>query len=215
MTRVDSEKGAEGAALRRIVLEYENSVCHAFSSGYSVVEIAREIGCKRALPVYRTVQARGLIDRSVRKTRYRGPAQMEMVLLRAGLSFTKWCNSWRFDPKTAEEELSTPDAPSSSEIRQAAARDFPSLFEKRDGSVDLEKWEREISSLSSGYSYSIDWEPRLEKYSGTISGMESITIIGKHPSVIIIKLVKVTWLLKAIERLGAIEKDKCPGITVS
>src|SRR5512136_766492 len=130
MTRVDSEKGAEGAALRRIVLEYENSVCRAFSSGYSVVEIAREIGCKKAVPVYRTVQARGLIDRSVRRTRYRGPAQMEMVLLRAGLSFTTWCNSWRFDPKTAQEELSTHGPPSSSEIRQAAARDFPSLFEK-------------------------------------------------------------------------------------
>lgn len=206
MTRADGENGVEGAALRRIVLEYENCVCRVFSSGYSVMEIARQIRCKNAIPVYRTLQKRGLIERSLKRSRYRGPTQLENPLRRSGLSFNRWCNSWRFDPKTAEDELSTLDTTSTSDIRQAARRDFPNLFEKREGSVNLEEWEREISFSISEYSYRIDWEPRYEKFVGTIPGIEALMIIGKHPSVIMMELVRVTWLLKAIELLSAIDK---------
>ena len=206
MTGPDGENVVESSAVRRIESEFEERVCLAFSSGYSVVEIARRIRCKRAVQVYRVLQRRGLIDRSLKKSRYRGPAQLENFLRRSNLSFTKWCNSWRFDPKIAEHELSIPDPPSPSEVHLAARRDFPNLFGTKEGSVDLEEWEREIISATAGYSFRIDWEPRLEKYLGKIKGIETLTITGRRPSVIIMDLVRVAWFLRAIELLDASEK---------
>jgi len=204
MTRTCGDNGVETAAVRRIEQEYEIRIGQAFSSGHSVVEISRVIGCKRALPVYRILQRKGLINRSLKRTRFRGPAHLHNALKRTGLSFSQWCNAWRFDPRNAEEELSRIDNLSSSGIRLAAGRDFPNLYAKGKGAIDLEEWERELSSSTSGCSYRIDWDPRLEKFLGTITGVESLTIVGKHPSVVMMDLVRVAWLLKAIDLLNTI-----------
>ncbi len=198
------DNGYENQALRRIEQEYELLVTQAFLSGFSVVEISRAIGAKRALPIYRILQKRGLIGTSLKRTRFKGPAEMQGALRRMGLSFTQWCNSYGFDIRIAEAELTGTGTASASGIRQAAVRDFPGIYAKGKPSLDLEEWERQLSSATTGYSYRINWDQRLERYLGTIQGIEDLTVIGKYPSVVIMELVRVTWLLKAIDRLGGI-----------
>ena len=206
MTRSYVENRAEGSALRRIELEYENRLCRAFSMGFSLVEIGKRIGCVSVIPIYRVLQRKGLISRAVKRRRQRAPERMERSLRRVRLSFIQWCNSWSFDPATAEEELATPDAPSPHGVREAALRDFPDLFERQEGSMDLEEWEREISSSTIGHSYRVDWDEKIEKFIGSIIGVESLTIIDRHPSRVMIELVRVTWLLRAIDLLRDMEE---------
>jgi len=169
-----------------------------------VVEISRTIGAKRALPIYRILQRHGLIGTSLKRARFKGPVVMCNALHRVGISFIQWCNSWGLDPCNAENELSGFDTASESGIRKAALRDFPKVYTKGKSSLDLEEWEREVSSATTGYSYRIDWDQRLERCLGTIQGIAELTVIGKYPSVVVMDLVRVTWLLKAIDRLRGI-----------
>lgn len=208
MTRWDKENRMEGTALRRIELEYEKSLCHAFTSGMSVVEIARRIGSAKAMPIYRTLQRRGLIGTGLKRSRYMGPAYLQNALKRIRLSFIQWCNSCGFDPKTAEEDLNALDTSSPSVIHAAASRDFPFVFNKRGAPIDLDEWEREIATLDAKHSYSIDWEERLHRYVGSIKGNDSLMITARYPSVILMELVRVSWLLMAIELLGDSQLDK-------
>src|SRR5208282_2449571 len=170
MTRWDKENKMEGTALRLIDLEYEKSLCHAFSSGMSVVEIARRIGSAKAMPIYRTLQRRGLIGTGLKRSKHSGPVYLQSALKRIRLSFIQWCNSLGFDPKTAEEELAAHDTSSSSLICAAARRDFPFLFKKGGVPIDLDEWEREIATLDDRYSFRIDWEVSRQRYVGSIQG---------------------------------------------
>jgi len=207
MTGPVSDNGYGNQALRRIEQEYETLIAQAFSSGFSVVEISRTIGLKRVLAVYRILQKGGLIGTALKRSRFKGPAEMQGALRRLGMSFNQWCHSCGFDVRNAEAELTETGTASASDIREAALRDFPGIYAKGKSSLDLEEWEKEISTAATGYSYRIDWNHRLEKYLGTIQGIEDLTILGKYPSVVLMELVRVTWLLKAIDLLDCIEDN--------
>lgn len=207
MARWDRESRMEGTALRRIEMEYEKSICRAFSCGMSVVEIARKIGSAKAMPVYRTLQRRGLVETGIKRSKYKGPAYLQSALKRVRLSFIQWCNAWGFDPKTAEEELAARDTSSPSLICAAARKDFPLVFKKGGADIDLDEWEREIATLDDRPSYSIDWEKRHQRYVGSIKGIDSLTITNRYPSAVMMELVRVSWLLMGIELLKNIEKS--------
>lgn len=201
MKRAGREYRMVDAGLRQIEEEYGDRLCHAFSSGYSVAEIARMIGCKKAVSVYKVLQRRGLVGSSVKRSRFLGPPELEKPLGKMGMSFVQWCNSWRFDPKSAETELKTIDDSSLSEIHVAARRDFPGTYEKGKGSLNLEEWEREVSSSGTVHSFHMDWDHRLERFVGTIPGVDSLMIVGKNPSFVMRVLFRAAWLLKVIEML--------------
>ena len=188
-------------------MEYEKSVCRAFTCGMSVVEIARKTGSAKAIPVYRALQRRGLVGTGLKRSKYKGPAYLQSALKRVKLSFIQWCNAWGFDPKTAEEELAAHDTSSPSLICAAARKDFPFAFKKRGPDIDLDEWEKEIAALDDRPSYSIDWEKRHQRYVGSIKGIDSFTISSRYPSVVTMGLVRVSWLLMGIELLKNIEKS--------
>jgi len=206
MTRWDRENSLQGTALRRIELEYEKNICSAFSCGMSVVEIAKKTGSAKALLVYRTLQKRGLVGTGLKRSRYKGPAYLQSALKRVKLSFIQWCNAWGFDPKTAEEELAARDTYTSL-ICAAARKDFPFAFKNRGPDFDLDEWEKEIATLNAKPSYSLDWDERCQRYVGSIKGIDSLTITSTYPSVVTMGLVRVSWLLMAIELLRDIEKS--------
>ena len=208
MKRTDRENELEDTGLRQIEEEFGDRLCHAFSSGYSVAEIARMTGCKKAISVYKVLQRRGLIGSSVKRSRFKGPPELEKPLGRMGMSFAQWCNSWRFDPKSAEAELSVIDDSSLAEIHVAARRDFPGTYEKGKGSLNLEEWEREIISCGTVHSFHIDWDHRLERFVGTIPGVESLSVVGKNPSFVMKVLFRAAWLLKVIGMLDGIGKNQ-------
>ena len=194
--------------MRQIEEEYGDCLCHAFTSGYSVAEISRMTGCKKAVSVYKVLQRRGLIGSSVKRSRFRGPPELEKPLGKMGMSFAQWCNSWRFDPKRAETELKMIDDLSLSEIHVAARRDFPGTYEKGKGSLNLEEWEKEVSSSCTVHSFHMDWDHRLERFVGTIPGVESLTIVGKNPSFVIRVLFRAAWLLKVIEMFWGVGNNE-------
>jgi hypothetical protein len=195
---------ADRTGLWEIESEYGNCLCSAYSTGCSVVEIARLIGCRKAVSVYRILQRRGVIDSSLKRSRFRGPSELENALQRTGMSFAQWCNSWRFDPKSAQEELSKAEVSAGPEFQQAARRDFPRQSEKDTGQINLEEWEVEVSSPTTVHSFRVDWDQKLERFVGTIPGVESLMIAGKYPSVVMAELVRAAWLLKAIEILDKV-----------
>ena len=206
MTRWDRDNSVQGTAMRRIELEYEKSICRAFSCGMSVVEIARKTGSAKALLVYRTLQKRGLVGTGLKRSKYKGPAYLQSALKRVKLSFIQWCNAWGFDPKTAEEELAARDTSYTSLICAAARKDFPFAFKNRGPDFDLDEWEKEITTLNAKPWYSIDWDETCHKYVGSIKGIDSLTIISTYPSSVTMRLVRVSWLLMAIELLRDVEK---------
>jgi len=196
--------GTDSRGLMDIEREYGERLCRAYGSGCSVVEIARFIGCRKAVSVYRVLQRRGVIDSSLKRSRFRGPPELENALRKTGMSFAQWCNSWRFDPKSAQEELLKAEVSTRPDIRQAVGRDFPRLCGEETGAVDLDEWEVEVSSLTTASSFRIDWDHKLERFVGTIAGAGSLMISGKHPSVVMAELVRAAWLLGAIELLAGI-----------
>lgn len=206
MKRTDRENELEETGLRQIEEEFGDRLCRTFSSGYSVAEIARMSGCKKAISVYKVLQRRGLIGSSVKRSRFQGPPELEKPLGRMGMSFAQWCNSWRFDPKSAEAELSVIEASSLAEIHVAARRDFPGTYEKGKGVLNLEEWEREIISCGTVHSFHIDWDHRLERFVGTIPGVESLAVVGKNPSFVMKVLFRAAWLIKAIGMFDGIGK---------
>lgn len=193
--------GADSRGLMEIEREYGERLCRAFASGRGVVEMARLIGCRKAVSVYRVLQRRGVIDSSLKRSRYRGPPELESALRKTGMSFAQWCNCWRFEPKSAQEELLKADASTRPDIRQAVRRDFPRLCGEETGAVDLDEWEIEVSSLTTVPSFRIDWDHKLERFVGRIAGVESLLISGRYPSVVMAELVRAAWLLGAIEVL--------------
>ena len=62
----------------------------------------------------------------------------------------------------------------------------------------------EVSSLTTVHSFRVDWDQKLERFVGTIPGVESLMIAGKYPSVVMTELVRAAWLLKAIEILDEV-----------
>ena len=112
-----------------------------------------------------------------------------------------------FDPKTAEKELAAHDTSSPSLICTAAMKDFPFAFKKRGPDIDLDEWEKEITTLNAKPSYSIDWDETCHRYVGSIKGIDSLTITSTYPSVVTMGLVRVSWLLMAIELLRDIGKS--------
>jgi hypothetical protein len=206
MTGSGRKNGTDSAGLRQIECDYGDCLCSAYSTGFSVVEISRLIGCRKAISVYRILQRRGVINSSLKRSRFKGPPQLEKALQRTGMSFAKWCNSWQFDPKTAEAELLKIDTSSGSEIQLSVRRDFPRICGKHTGPVDLEEWEVAVASLTTVHSFHIDWDQKLERFVGKIPGVESLTIVGKYASVVMTELVRASWLLKAIEILDGVRE---------
>jgi hypothetical protein len=208
MKRTDRENELEDTGLQQIEEEFGDRLCHAFTSGYSVAEIARMIGCKKAISVYKVLQRRGFITSSVKRSRFKGPPEMEKPLGIMGMSFAQWCNSWCFDPKSAEAELSVIDASSLAEIHVAARRDFPGTYEKGKGALNLEEWERQIICCGTVHSFHIDWDHRLERFVGMIPGVESLSVVGKNPSFVMKVLFRAAWLLKVIVMLDGLKKNQ-------
>jgi hypothetical protein len=72
------------------------------------------------------------------------------------------------------------------------------------GPFDLEEWEVEVASLATVHSFRIDWDQKVERFVGTVPGVESLAIDGTYPSVVMTELVRAAWLLKAIEVLDEV-----------
>lgn len=109
--------------------QVESRICTAYRKGFSVVEITRIIGSKKADYVHAVLVKHKVISQGKRGRPAKDsvPPVMSSYLSRRSLSFAKWCAGWGFDIWDAGQAISeNGDGP----VLEAVRRDFPGCYVK-------------------------------------------------------------------------------------
>jgi hypothetical protein len=107
--------------------QLEQQICDAHQKGFSVVEITRIIGSKKADYPHAILVRRGAVQPGRRGRPAKGsvPAILSPYLRKRSLSFAKWCAGWNFElTETAEAIVDLSD----NQVLNAIRRDFPGCF---------------------------------------------------------------------------------------
>jgi len=109
--------------------QVESRICTAYQKGFSVVEITRIIGSKKADYVHAVLVKHKVISQGKRGRPAKDsvPPVMSSYLSRRSLSFAKWCAGWGFDIWDAGHAIrENGDGP----VLEAVRRDFPGCYVK-------------------------------------------------------------------------------------
>lgn len=109
--------------------QVESRICSAHRKGFSVVEITRIIGSRKADYAHAVLVKRGEIMPGKRGRPAKGsiPGSIGLYLRKRSLSFAKWCAGWGFD---LAEAASAIVAVCDGEVLEAVRRDFPGCYRK-------------------------------------------------------------------------------------
>lgn len=109
--------------------EFESRLCTAHRKGFSVVELTRIIGSRKADYPHAVLVKRGEIMPGKRGRPAKGsiPASMNPYLRKRSLSFAKWCAGWGFDLAEAARAI---NEVKDGEVLEAVRRDFPGCYRK-------------------------------------------------------------------------------------
>ena len=109
--------------------QFESRLCSAHRKGFSVVELTRIIGSRKADYPHAVLVKRGEIMPGKRGRPGKGsiPASINLYLRKRSLSFAKWCAGWGFDLTEAAGAIMTV---SEGEVLEAVRRDFPGCYRK-------------------------------------------------------------------------------------
>ena len=108
---------------------HESRICTAYRKGFSVVEITRIIGSKKADYAHAVLVKQKVINQGKRGRPAKDsvPLVMSSYLSRRSLSFAKWCAGWGFDIGDAGYAIrENADGP----VLDAVRRDFPGGYVK-------------------------------------------------------------------------------------
>jgi hypothetical protein len=109
--------------------QVENRICAAYRKGFSVVEITRIIGSKKADYAHAVLVKHKVISQGKRGRPAKDsvPPVMSSYLSRRSLSFAKWCAGWGFDIWDAGHAIrENANGP----VLDAVRRDFPGCYVK-------------------------------------------------------------------------------------
>jgi len=109
--------------------QVESRICTAYRKGFSVVEITRTIGSKKADYAHAVLVKHKVISQGKRGRPAKDsvPPVMSSYLSRRSLSFAKWCAGWGFDIWDAGHAIrENADGP----VLDAVRRDFPGCYVK-------------------------------------------------------------------------------------
>lgn len=109
--------------------QVEGCICTAYRKGFSVVEITRIIGSKKADYAHAVLVKHRVINQGKRGRPAKDsvPPVLATYLSRRSLSFAKWCAGWGFDIWYAGHAIrENADGP----VLEAVRRDFPGCFVK-------------------------------------------------------------------------------------
>ena len=113
----------------QLFYQVENRICAAYQSGFSVVEITRIIGSKKADYAHAVLVKHRVINQGKRGRPAKDsvPPVLATYLSRRSLSFAKWCAGWGFDIWDAGHAIrENADGP----VLDAVRRDFPGCYVK-------------------------------------------------------------------------------------
>jgi len=109
--------------------QVEDRICAAYKKGFSVVEITRIIGSKKADYAHAVLVKHLVIKQGKRGRPAKDsvPPVLAAYLSRRSLSFAKWCAGWEFDIWDAGHAIREhADGP----VMDAVRRDFPGCYVK-------------------------------------------------------------------------------------
>ena len=109
--------------------QVESRICTAYRKGFSVVEITRIIGSKKADYAHAVLVKQKVINQGKRGRPAKDsvPLVMSSYLSRRSLSFAKWCAGWGIDIWDAGHAIGeNADGP----VLDAVRRDFPGCYVK-------------------------------------------------------------------------------------
>ena len=139
--------------------QVENRLCMSHQKGFSVVEITRIIGSRKADYPHAVLVKRGVIMPGKRGRPAKGsvPASINLYLRKRSLSFAKWCAGWGFDLVEAAGAITTV---SDSEVLEAVRRDFPGCYRKIKGLEKHASYVRPPDCPSPKLEANITWDER-------------------------------------------------------
>lgn len=144
---------------KQLFFRAENGICEAYRRGYSVVEITRVIGSKKADYVHSVLVKLKVIRQGRRGRPAKGsiPSNFAPYLRKRSLSFSKWCAGWEFEiPEAAEAINAEHDSP----IIEAIKRDFPGFYAKIRGLKSWDDYVHPPRCLSDKLEANIVWDQR-------------------------------------------------------
>ena len=158
-------------------------ILEAFSRGFSVVEITRALRKTNVTSVYNLLRDTGRI-KVMRRSEYRRQYDIDPKLTTAcrqkGLSFGRWCLSWRLDPHMAVAELkSAPDGEEESAAHVALKRDFPDIYLRLYNGAKI-KSEKKGKYRPKPASLMIEWSSERKAFLATIPESPGIKASGRN-----------------------------------
>lgn len=158
-------------------------IMEAFSRGFSVVEITRALRKTTVTSVYNLLRDTGSI-KVMRRSEYRRQYDIDPKLKAAcrqkGLSFGRWCLSWRLDPHMAVAELkSAPDGEEESAAHVALKRDFPDIYLRLYNGAKI-KSQKKGKYRSKPASLMIEWSSEQKAFLATVPQFPGIEASGKN-----------------------------------
>ncbi len=107
----------------------ELKICEAYANGFSVIEITRIIGSRKADYVHSVLVKHGVIQRGKPGRSRKGlvPTVLASYLRKRSLSYAKWCAGWSFD---LEEAACTINMCIDGPVMDAIRRDFPGCYSR-------------------------------------------------------------------------------------
>lgn len=157
-------------------------IIDAYSQGYSVVEITRALRKNSVDYVYKLLRDTGQIqvmDRREYRRQYDIDPMLTSACRKKGLSFGRWCLSWRFDPNDTVAELkSSTEAESESFAHSALRRDFPEVFIRIYKGKKIKKDARR-KLRNHPDSLRIDWNFERKTFIATVPECPGIEASGK------------------------------------
>jgi hypothetical protein len=143
--------------------QVESRICAAHRKGFSVVEITRIIGSRKADYPHAVLVKRGEIMPGKRGRPAKGsvPDSIAIYLRKRSLSFAKWCAGWGFDLTEAATAIRSV---SDGVVLDALRRDFPGCYRKIKGLDKHAPYVRPPNCPSPKLEATVIWDDRAGCY---------------------------------------------------
>ncbi len=167
------------SGLQPLVQVVESQISEAYLSGFSVIEITRVSGSKKADYTHAVLVKRGLIIPAKRGRPQKGsvPQVIERYLKTRALSFAKWCTGWGFNLSEAADGINS-NLQRCDEIEDAVRRDFPGLYAKIKGLKKYAEFFRPPTCISDKLEAVIVWDSQENCYQASKMGDGAISGYG-------------------------------------
>ena len=155
----------------------------AYREGYSVLVIGRLLGFDNMGRIYTVLRDKGVVAKLAKSQRFSLPVELESTFCKIKLSFAQWCNSWDFDPKTAEKAIKLghweATNPEHREVLDGLKYDFHNLYlQLYEIGNELDRKYPSDRGCGPKYTLHVEWDDEESGYVARIVELPDIFAYG-------------------------------------